>query len=57
MSLQIIKIKDIHSERPVVTQEYIDDGRVIMGSTVAAPYEGKLLIGTIFHKALQCELK
>ncbi|XP_047453949.1 serum paraoxonase/arylesterase 2-like [Mugil cephalus] len=54
---EIVKVKDIHSERPVVTQEYIDDGRVIIGSTVAAPYEGKLLIGSIFHKALQCDLK
>lgn len=55
--LQIIQIKNIHSERPVVSQEYVDDGRVLMASSVAAPYEGKLLIGTVFHKALCCDLK
>ncbi|XP_035528653.1 serum paraoxonase/arylesterase 2-like isoform X1 [Morone saxatilis] len=54
---EIIKIKNIHSEQPLVTQEYVDNGRVIMGSSIAAPYEGKLLIGTVFHKALYCDLK
>ncbi|KAG8010147.1 Serum paraoxonase/arylesterase 1, partial [Nibea albiflora] len=53
----IIRIKDIHSEQPVVSQEYVDDGHVLQASTVAAPYEGKLLIGTAFHKALCCDLK
>lgn len=54
---EIVRIKNIHSEQPVVSQEYIDDGHVIMASTVAAPYEGKLLIGSVFHKALCCVLK
>ncbi|XP_041843148.1 serum paraoxonase/arylesterase 2-like [Melanotaenia boesemani] len=53
---EVIKIKNIHSEQPLVSIEYGDDGRELMGSTVAAPYEGKLLIGTIFHKALSCVL-
>lgn len=54
---EVLKIQNIHSEHPVVTQEYIDDGHIIMGSTIAAPYEGKLLIGSAFHKALYCHLK
>ncbi|XP_054903721.1 serum paraoxonase/arylesterase 2-like [Poeciliopsis prolifica] len=54
---EIIKIKNIVSDQPMVTLEYGDDGHELMGSTVAAPYEGKLLIGTIFHKALLCALK
>ncbi|XP_054478306.1 serum paraoxonase/arylesterase 2-like [Anoplopoma fimbria] len=54
---EIIRIKNIHSDQPVVSQEYVDDGHVLMASTVAAPYEGKLLIGTVFHKALICDLK
>ncbi|XP_071325098.1 serum paraoxonase/arylesterase 2-like isoform X2 [Trachinotus anak] len=54
---EIIRIKNIHSEQPVVSQEYVDNGHVIMASTVAAPYEGKLLIGSAFHKALCCNLK
>lgn len=56
-SLQVIQIKNIHSERPLVSQKYTDDGHVITASSVAAPYEGKLLIGTVFHKALLCDLK
>lgn len=55
--LQVIQIKNIHSEQPVVSQEYVDNGHVIMASSVAAPYERKLLIGTVFHKVLYCNLK
>lgn len=55
--LQVIQIKNIHSERPLVSQEYVDNGRVITASSVAAPHEGKLLIGTVSHKALLCDLK
>ncbi|XP_076016769.1 serum paraoxonase/arylesterase 2-like [Genypterus blacodes] len=54
---EVIKIQNIHSEQPLVTQVYADDGHVIMGSSVAAPYEGKLLVGTVYHKALYCDLK
>ncbi|XP_042346630.1 serum paraoxonase/arylesterase 2-like isoform X2 [Plectropomus leopardus] len=54
---EVIRIKNIHSEQPVVSLEYADDGHMLMASTVAAPYEGKLLIGTVFHKALYCDLK
>ncbi|XP_070822405.1 serum paraoxonase/arylesterase 2-like isoform X1 [Chaetodon trifascialis] len=54
---EIIRIQNILSEHPVVSQEYVDDGHVIMASTIAAPYGGKLLIGSAFHKALCCDLK
>uniref|UniRef100_UPI0037E84531 serum paraoxonase/arylesterase 2-like n=1 Tax=Semicossyphus pulcher TaxID=241346 RepID=UPI0037E84531 len=54
---EVLLIKNIHSERPVVSQEYVDDGKVIMASSVAAPFEGKLLIGSVFQKALYCHLK
>ncbi|XP_074539806.1 serum paraoxonase/arylesterase 2-like [Halichoeres trimaculatus] len=53
---EVIRIQNIHSDQPLVTQVYADDGRVLMGSSVAAPYGGKLLIGTVFHKALRCDL-
>ncbi|XP_039974806.1 serum paraoxonase/arylesterase 2-like isoform X2 [Xiphias gladius] len=54
---EVIQVKNIHSEQPVVSQEYADNGHVIMASSVAAPYERKLLIGSVFHKALCCDLK
>ncbi|XP_026148929.1 serum paraoxonase/arylesterase 2-like [Mastacembelus armatus] len=54
---EVIQIKNIHSGQPVVSQKYVDDGHVIMASSVAAPYEGKLLVGSVFHKALCCDLK
>ncbi|KAM7420586.1 hypothetical protein PAMA_015016 [Pampus argenteus] len=54
---EVIRIQNIHSEKPAVTQVYADDGHVIMGSSVAATYGGKVLIGTVFHKALCCDLK
>ncbi|XP_013864169.1 serum paraoxonase/arylesterase 2 [Austrofundulus limnaeus] len=54
---EVLRIKNILSDQPVVTLEYGDDGHELMGSSVAAPYEGKLLIGSVFHKALCCNLK
>ncbi|TDH11970.1 hypothetical protein EPR50_G00066080 [Perca flavescens] len=54
---EVIQIQNIHSDQPVVTQVYADDGHVLHGSSVAATYGGKLLIGTVFHKALCCDLK
>ncbi|XP_061531115.1 serum paraoxonase/arylesterase 2-like [Phycodurus eques] len=53
---EVLRIQNILSEEPVVTQVYADDGHVIMGSSVATIYEGKLLIGSVFHKALCCDL-
>ncbi|KAL0985271.1 hypothetical protein UPYG_G00154820 [Umbra pygmaea] len=54
---EVLRIQNVHSENPVVTQVYADDGSVLIGSSVAAPYEGKLLIGTVYQKALVCDLK
>nr|XP_057940714.1 serum paraoxonase/arylesterase 2-like [Doryrhamphus excisus] len=54
---EVIRIQNIHSEEPLVSQVYADDGHVIMGSSVATTYGGKLLIGTVFHKALCCDLE
>ncbi|CAL8248774.1 unnamed protein product [Lota lota] len=53
---EVIRIQNILSEQPLVSQVYADDGSVLIGSSVAAPYGGKLLIGTIYHKALCCDL-
>ncbi|XP_056142533.1 serum paraoxonase/arylesterase 2-like [Lampris incognitus] len=54
---EVIRIQNIHSELPVVTQVYADNGSVIIGSSVAARYKGKLLIGTVYHKAMCCDLE
>ncbi|XP_051922717.1 serum paraoxonase/arylesterase 2-like [Hippocampus zosterae] len=53
---EVIYIKNINSEEPLVTQVFADDGHKIIGSSVATTYGGKLLIGSIFHKALWCDL-
>ncbi|KAI4880945.1 hypothetical protein NFI96_003390 [Prochilodus magdalenae] len=53
---EVIRIQNIHSEEPVVTQVYADDGGVLIGSSVAARYREKLLIGTVYHKTLCCDL-
>lgn len=54
---EVIRIQNIHSDQPVVTQVYSDNGKVIIGSSTAAVYGGKLLIGSVYHKALCCELQ
>lgn len=53
---QVLHIQHILSEEPVVTRVYSDNGSVLQGSSVASIYEGKLLIGTVFHRALYCDL-
>lgn len=54
---EVIRVQHIHSEEPVVTQVYSDNGSVLRGSSVATPYKGKLLIGSVYHKALMCDLE
>uniref|UniRef100_A0A8C1ZXJ1 Paraoxonase n=1 Tax=Cyprinus carpio TaxID=7962 RepID=A0A8C1ZXJ1_CYPCA len=54
---EVIRIENILSEKPRVTQVYSDDGSVIVASSVATQYGGKLLIGTVYQKALICDLK
>lgn len=51
----MIRIQDILTEEPKVTLVYAENGTVLQGSTVASVYKGKLLVGTVFHKALYCE--
>ncbi|XP_060104514.1 serum paraoxonase/arylesterase 2-like [Heteronotia binoei] len=53
---EVLRIQNILSEKPTVSQVYVDDGSVIQGSSVATVYGKKLLIGTVFHRALSCEL-
>ncbi|RXN10248.1 serum paraoxonase arylesterase 2-like protein [Labeo rohita] len=54
---EVIRIENILSEKPKVTQVYADDGSVIIGSSVATQYGGKLLIGTVYQKALICDFE
>ncbi|KAJ6666617.1 hypothetical protein lerEdw1_020340 [Lerista edwardsae] len=53
---EVLRIQDILSEKPTVTQVYVDDGSVLQGSSVATVHANKLLIGTVFHRALSCDL-
>ncbi|KGL72537.1 Serum paraoxonase/arylesterase 2, partial [Tinamus guttatus] len=53
---EVLRIQDILSEQPTVTRVYADSGSVLQGSSAAAHYEGRLLVGTVFHRALYCEL-
>ncbi|XP_045721099.2 serum paraoxonase/arylesterase 1 [Mirounga angustirostris] len=53
---EVIQIQDILTEEPKVTLVYAENGTVLQGSTVASVYKGKLPVGTVFHKALYCEL-
>lgn len=54
---EVVQIQNILSDEPVVKQVFTDDGKVLQGSSVAAPYGNKLLIGTVFHKGLMCDLE
>ncbi|XP_012503195.1 PREDICTED: serum paraoxonase/arylesterase 1 isoform X2 [Propithecus coquereli] len=53
---EVLRIQNILTEEPKVTLVYADNGTVLQGSTVASVYKGKILVGTVVHKALYCEL-
>lgn len=55
-SSEVLRIQNILSEKPTVTTVYANNGSVLQGSSVASVYNGKLLIGTLYHRALYCEL-
>ena len=52
----MLRIQNILSEEPKVTVVYAENGTVLQGTTVASVYKGKLLVGTVYHKALYCDL-
>lgn len=53
---EALRIRNALSEKPMISTMYANNGSVLQGSSVASVYRGKLLIGTVFHKALYCEL-
>ncbi|KAL2777352.1 serum paraoxonase/lactonase 3 [Daubentonia madagascariensis] len=53
---EVLRIQHVLSEKPRVSTLYANNGSVLQGSTVASVYQGKILMGTVFHKALYCEL-
>ncbi|KAM5157032.1 serum paraoxonase/arylesterase 2-like [Mantella aurantiaca] len=53
---EVIRIQNIHSDQPIVTRVYVNNGSVIQASSVATVYKKKLIIGTVYHKALYCQL-
>ncbi|XP_004702728.1 serum paraoxonase/lactonase 3 [Echinops telfairi] len=53
---EVLRIQNVLSKNPRVSTVYANNGSVLQASTVASVYHGKLLIGTIFHRALYCEL-
>nr|XP_033786985.1 serum paraoxonase/arylesterase 2-like isoform X2 [Geotrypetes seraphini] len=55
--VKVIRVQNILSEKPIVTQVYVNNGSVLQGSSVACVYDKKLLVGTVFHRALYCELE
>ncbi|XP_075414507.1 serum paraoxonase/arylesterase 2 isoform X3 [Tenrec ecaudatus] len=55
-SSEVLRIQNILTETPTVTTVYANNGSVLQGSSVASVHAGKLLIGTLYHRALYCEL-
>uniref|UniRef100_A0A8C9QA10 Paraoxonase n=1 Tax=Spermophilus dauricus TaxID=99837 RepID=A0A8C9QA10_SPEDA len=53
---EVLQIQNILTEEPKVKLVYAENGTVLQGSSVASVYKGKLLIGTVYQKALYCEL-
>ncbi|XP_036615433.1 serum paraoxonase/lactonase 3-like isoform X3 [Trichosurus vulpecula] len=53
---EVLRIQNILSQKPIMTMVYANNGSVLQGSTVAAVYKQKMVVGTVLHKALYCEL-
>ncbi|XP_005388120.1 PREDICTED: serum paraoxonase/lactonase 3 [Chinchilla lanigera] len=53
---EVLRIQNVLSDKPTVSTVYANNGSVLQGSSVASTYHGKILIGTVFHKALYCVL-
>ncbi|XP_043824890.1 serum paraoxonase/lactonase 3-like isoform X5 [Dromiciops gliroides] len=53
---EVLRIQRLLSPTPTVTRVYANNGSVLQGSTVAVVYNKKLLVGTLFHKTLYCDL-
>ncbi|XP_069504657.1 serum paraoxonase/arylesterase 2-like isoform X2 [Ambystoma mexicanum] len=53
---EVIRVQNILSENPVVTRMYVNNGSVLQGSSVACVHDGRLIVGTVFHKAVYCDL-
>ncbi|KAM8770440.1 serum paraoxonase/lactonase 3-like isoform 1-T1 [Rhynchonycteris naso] len=53
---EVLRIQNVLSDKPRISTGYANSGSVLQASTVAFMYKRKLLIGTIFHKALYCVL-
>ncbi|XP_058424659.1 serum paraoxonase/lactonase 3 [Diceros bicornis minor] len=53
---EVLRIQNVLSDQPRIGTEYANNGSVLQGSSVAVVYHGKLLIGTVFHKAVYCVL-
>lgn len=50
-----IRIQGEH-DRWIVTEPYADDGEILWGSTSAVHYKQQMLIGTIYHKLMHCDI-
>ncbi|XP_069504658.1 serum paraoxonase/arylesterase 2-like [Ambystoma mexicanum] len=53
---EVIRVQNILSENPIVTRVYSNNGSVLQGSSVACVHDGRLIVGTVLHKALYCDL-
>jgi len=45
---EVLKISFPKGQKEVVTQVYLNDGNPLSGSSVAAPYKGKIYVGGVF---------
>ncbi|KAJ1101293.1 hypothetical protein NDU88_006365 [Pleurodeles waltl] len=53
---EVIRVQNILSENPLLTRVYINNGSVLQASSVACVHYGRFLVGTVFHKAVYCDL-
>ncbi|KAM3928178.1 serum paraoxonase/arylesterase 2-like [Leptodactylus fuscus] len=51
---EVVRVQNIHSDHPIITKVYVNNGSVIQATSCASVYKGQLLIGTVFHRALLC---
>ncbi|XP_069067848.1 serum paraoxonase/arylesterase 2-like isoform X1 [Pleurodeles waltl] len=54
---EVLRLQNILSENPVLTQVYVNNGSKLQASSVACVHDGRLVVGSVFHKAIYCDLE
>lgn len=54
---EVLRLQNILSKNPILTQVYVNNGSKLQASSVACVHDGRLVVGSVYHKAIYCDLE